>query len=519
MKKKIAIIGIIIAIVFICTLFIIRKSFALDNNVKDIKYYNDLIEDQKIATILLNEKTVSRNTTKKEIMEYDSKIKNVKDSNNKTLDDIDLIKTGDYITVNNEDYIVVLYGDVNKDGSICDIEDIMIVKNNYSDNIEVDSIERLAANLVSDDVLDTQDIARMIKIYLGILGENLTTKIPENYLDFETGGDKEPGKDDEDPGESDQKPGGDDEKPGEKPEPVENTPLARHGQLGVKGTDIVDKNGEKFQLKGVSTHGLQWFPQYVNQEAFTYMRDEWGINAIRLAMYSDPNVGYTKSLHEIVNNGVEYAKNAGIYVIIDWHILSDGNPNTNKSSAIEFFKEMTSKYKDYDNVIYEICNEPNGDVQWERDIKPYAQDVIKEIRSIDTDAIIVVGTPTWSQDVDIVAKSPIIGYDNIMYTLHFYAATHKEYLRQKAVTALTSSLPIFVTEFGICDAPGNGAVDIHEANTWINFLNQNNISWMCWNLSNKDESSSILKNTNKTTGWTKEELSEEGKWLLEALKR
>ena len=512
MKKRIAIIVVIIAIILICALFVIRKSFALDNNVKDIKYYDNLIENQKVATILLNEKTVSRNTNKKEIMEYDSKIKNVKDSNNKTLEDTDLIKTGDYITVNNEDYIVVLYGDVNKDGSICDIEDIMIVRNNYSDNREVDSIERLAANLVNDDVLDTQDIARMIKIYLGLLGEDLTTKIPENYLDFETEGDKEPGKDDENPGE-------DDNKPEEKPGSQEDTPVVKHGKLSVNGTNIVDKNGDNFQLRGVSTHGLQWYPQYVNQEAFTYMRDEWGINAIRLAMYSDPNVGYTKSLHEIVKNGVEYAKNAGIYVIIDWHILSDGNPNINKSSAIEFFREMTSNYKDYDNVIYEICNEPNGDVQWERDIKPYAQDVIKEIRNIDTDAIIVVGTPTWSQDVDIVAKSPITGFDNIMYTLHFYAATHKEYLRQKADIALTSSLPIFVTEFGICDASGNGVIDINEANKWIDFLNENNISWMCWNLSNKNESSSILKDTDKTTGWTKEELSEEGKWLLEVLKK
>lgn len=106
-----------------------------------------------------------------------------------------------------------------------------------------------------------------------------------------------------------------------------------------------------------------------------------------------------------------------------------------------------------------------------------------------------------------------------MYTLHFYAATHKEYLRQKANTALISNLPIFVTEFGICDASGNGAIDIDEANIWIDFLNQHNLSWMCWNLSNKNESSSILKNTDKITGWTIEELSEEGKWLLEALKR
>lgn len=293
------------------------------------------------------------------------------------------------------------------------------------------------------------------------------------------------------------------------------TPVQIHGGLKLNGTNIVDKNGDKFQLRGISTHGIAWFPQYVNQDAFNYMRDKWKINAIRLAMYSDPSAGYSKSMNEKVKQGVEYAKNAGLYVIIDWHILSDGNPNTYKSSAIEFFREMANLYKNDENIIYEICNEPNGDVQWERDIKPYAEEVIREIRNIDKNAIIVVGTPTWSQDVDIVSQSPITGYENIMYSLHFYAATHKDYLRQKAQTALNSGLPIFVTEFGICDASGNGAIDEQEANTWIKFLDDNNISWMCWNLSNKDESSAILdKNTGKISDWSNEELSQCGKWLI-----
>ena len=305
----------------------------------------------------------------------------------------------------------------------------------------------------------------------------------------------------------------------EEKEEREETPVEIHGKLSVEGTDIIDENGEKFQLKGISTHGLQWFPQYVNQEAFIYMRDNWGINAIRLAMYSNPNDGYKTELHQIVKNGVQYAKNAGIYAIIDWHILNDGNPNINKESAKNFFIEMANLYKDEENVIYEICNEPNGDVQWLRDIKPYAEEMIGEIRKIDDDAIIVVGTPTWSQDVDVVAQNPITDYDNIMYALHFYSATHKDYLRQKLTTALNSGLPVFVTEFGICDASGNGNLDIEEADKWIEFLNSHNISWMNWNLSNKNESSALLKNTDKVTGWTEEELSEQGKWLLEALKK
>ena len=302
---------------------------------------------------------------------------------------------------------------------------------------------------------------------------------------------------------------------------IENnrTPVEVHGKLKLNGSNIVDKNGEKFQLRGISTHGIAWFPDYVNQEAFNYMRDEWKINVIRLAMYSDPNAGYSEITKIKVKEGVEYAKNAGIYVIIDWHILSDGNPNIYKSEAIEFFKEMATLYKDYDNIIYEICNEPNGDVTWDRDIKTYAEEVIGEIRKIDKNTIIIVGTPTWSQDVDIAAQNPITGYDNIMYSLHFYAATHKEYLRNKLSQALNSNLPIFVTEFGVCDASGNGSLDLNESDTWINMLDENNISYVCWNLSNKNESSAILNSsTNKLTGWTLDDLSEGGKWLVNKLK-
>lgn len=303
-------------------------------------------------------------------------------------------------------------------------------------------------------------------------------------------------------------------------EEAANTPLSIHGALSVKETNIVDKNGQVVQLKGISTHGLQWFPQYVNKETFKFMRDEWGINVVRLAMYTDPNVGYTKELHEKVKEGINYATELGLYVIVDWHILSDGNPNTYKAEALEFFKEIANEYKDNENIIYEICNEPNGNVSWEREIKPYAQDVIKQIREIDKDAIIICGTPTWSQDVDIVAKSPIEGYDNIMYALHFYAATHTDWIRNKAKKAIDSGLPIFVSEFGICDASGNGGIDYNQSEQWMNFLNENNISWVMWNLSNKQETSAIiLSNCNKVTEWTEDELSSAGKWLVEALKK
>ena len=300
---------------------------------------------------------------------------------------------------------------------------------------------------------------------------------------------------------------------------INSTPVGKHGKLSVEGTKIVDKNKQEFQLKGVSTHSIAIYSQYINEETFKEMRDNWNINVIRIAMYSNPNDGYTKELHSKVKEAVNYATDLGLYVIIDWHILQDNNPNTYKNEAISFFEEMANEFKNNKNVLYEICNEPNGDVTWDKDIKPYAEEVISKIRAIDTNAIIIVGTPKWSQDVDIVANNPITDYENIMYTLHFYAATHKDELRKKLKIAHEKGLPIFVTEFGISDASGNGTISQEEGDKWIDLLNSYNISWVCWNLSNKNETSAILNsNCNKTTGFQESDFSQQGKWLLKKLK-
>lgn len=298
------------------------------------------------------------------------------------------------------------------------------------------------------------------------------------------------------------------------------TPVKRHGALKVSGTDLKDSHGNKVQLKGVSTHGIAWFPQYVNKAGFQTLRDRYGINLIRLAMYSNPSDGYGASSIKKVQEGVKYATELGMYVIIDWHILNDGNPNQYKKNAKKFFKKMAKKYKNQKNVLYEICNEPNGNVTWQKDIKPYAKTIIKTIRKYSKKSVIIVGTPTWSQDVDVVAQSPLKGYQNIMYTLHFYAATHKEWIQDKLVTAHNKGLPIFVTEFSICDASGNGGLDKASGNKWMKLLNKYNISYAAWSLCNKNESSALISSScSKTSGWKKSDLSPAGKWYFAKVKK
>lgn len=313
--------------------------------------------------------------------------------------------------------------------------------------------------------------------------------------------------------------------PAEEATSAPQEPIVDDGKLSalhLDGTQLCDEAGNPVQLRGISTHGLAWFPQYVNEECFKEFKEEWNANIVRLAMYTAENGGYCTDgdkdkLKQLVKDGVSYATNQGLYVIIDWHILSDNNPNTYKEESKAFFKEMSAEYKDYTNVIYEICNEPNGGTGW-RDVKSYAEEVIGVIRENDDDAIIIVGTPNWSQYVDQAAADPITISDNIMYALHFYAATHTENLRTQMKNAVGNRLPIFVTEYGICDASGNGAIDERQANAWVEAMDDLGISYVAWNLSNKNETSAVISsNCNKVSGFGKEDLSASGKWLYEML--
>ena len=294
------------------------------------------------------------------------------------------------------------------------------------------------------------------------------------------------------------------------------------GKLSVKGTELVDEQGRPVQLRGVSTHGIGWFPAYVDQNTFRELRNNWNVNVVRLAMYTHENQGYCtdgnqENLKNIIYRGVQYATDNDLYVIIDWHVLQDQNPNKYLSQAKDFFKLMSEKYKDNNNVIYEICNEPNGGTTW-KDVKSYAEEIIPIIRENDKDAIILVGSPEWSQRVDQAAQDPITGYDNIMYTLHFYAGTHKDDLRNRMVKAIEKGLPIFVSEYGICDASGNGALDLDSAAKWVEVMDEHNVSYVCWSMANKNESSALFKSScSKNCNFEENDLNESGKWLYNLL--
>ena len=301
-------------------------------------------------------------------------------------------------------------------------------------------------------------------------------------------------------------------------DPKGSTPVSQHGQLSVKNGQLVDKNGKGYQLRGMSTHGLTWFPEFVNESAFKTLRDDWNTNVVRLAMYVDEwgngqcYMGNKSGSLELLEKGVDICIKLDMYVIIDWHVLNPGDPSKYTNEAKSFFETVSKRYAKYPNVIYEICNEPNGGASWSGNIKPYAEKIIPVIRKNAPNSVIIVGTPTWSQEIDKPLSDPL-SYKNVMYAFHFYAATHAG-LRSNVENCVAQGLPVFVSEFGTCDASGGGANDFNETQKWLSYFDKQGISYCNWSICNKDETCSVLRpGTSANGNWSESNLTENGKWM------
>ena len=288
---------------------------------------------------------------------------------------------------------------------------------------------------------------------------------------------------------------------------VQAQPVKKHGQLKVDGLQLVDEKGAPIVLRGMSFGWHNFWPRFYNEGAVEWLVKDWKCSVVRAAMGIEPNGGYlqdkTGSVQK-VEAVVDGAIKSGVYVIIDWH-----SHNIQLDEAKEFFEMMATKYGNHPNVIYEIFNEPDYE-SWD-EVKKYSIEIIKTIRAIDPDNIILVGSPHWDQDVHVVADDPISGYDNLMYTLHFYAATHKQQLRDRGDYALSKGLPLFISESAGMEATGDGPINEVEWNKWIDWCEKNKISWITWSVSDKDETCSVLqKSANSDGQWKIADLKESG---------
>ena len=293
-------------------------------------------------------------------------------------------------------------------------------------------------------------------------------------------------------------------------------PVKKHGNLSVKGTQLTDEHGNATVLNGVSYGWHNWWPRFYNQESVKWLANDWKCSVVRAAMGVEPKGAYIDNpaeSKEKIEAVIEGAIKNDIYVLIDWH-----SHHIKLAEAKAFFTEMATKYGKNPNIIYELYNEPVND-SWAQ-IKDYSIELIKTIRAIDPDNVILVGNPHWDQDLNLVADDPIKGFSNIMYTCHFYAATHDKSLRDRCDYALKKGIPIFISESAGMQASGDGAIDYPKWQQWIDWCATNKISLISWSIADKNESCSMLKTSASSEGkWKAEDMNESGIKTRELLRK
>jgi len=302
--------------------------------------------------------------------------------------------------------------------------------------------------------------------------------------------------------------------------PLAFSQSASDKQLTVQGSRILNSRNEPVQLRGISFSWSIWRgKKYYNTKVLNWLRKDFKVSVIRLSMAVQPASGYLDQPEEqkkLITTLADRAIEQGIYVIIDWH---DHNAEQHLQQSKQFFAEMAQRYSGTPNVIYEIWNEPERQ-SW-RTVKNYAEEVVKTIREHDKNNLIVVGSPHWDQDVDVVVKDPLTGFNNIAYSFHFYAsdARHQKDLRDRAQYAIDQGLPLFVTEWGVGEADGNGEFDRNKTETWLNWMEENKLCWINWNITDKKETTALLEpRANANGNWKQDELTPAGQYIRKVLR-
>lgn len=294
------------------------------------------------------------------------------------------------------------------------------------------------------------------------------------------------------------------------------TPVERHGQLRIEGTRLLDAHGAPVTLRGMSLFWSQWIPRYYNEATLRRLRDDWGISVIRAALAVEHGGYLTNPEAEAakIDTVIEAATRLGLYVIVDWH-AHEPHPE----AATEYFGKLAARYGDRPNILYESYNEPLPEHGWAEVLKPYHEKVLAAIRAHDPDNIVLLGTRSWSQDVEEAAADPVAG-TNIAYVLHFYAASHKQPYRDKAQAALDLGAALFVTEYGTTQASGDESINAAEARIWWDWMEARGISHANWSIADKDEMSAIFRPGTPADGsWTDEDITESGTLVRAQLRR
>lgn len=290
-------------------------------------------------------------------------------------------------------------------------------------------------------------------------------------------------------------------------------------QLHVDGMFLLDASGDTVVLNGPSLGWHSNWGRFYNDSTVMAFKEKWGANITRAAIgahtsgdvvncYDADSADAMTKLYTVIDAAIAN----GMYIICDWH-----SHENRLDDAMKFFTDVTGKYGDTPNIIYEIWNEPT-EVEWQ-EIKDYANKLIPVIREKAPNSVIIVGTPRWDQDVDIASESPL-EFDNLLYALHFYAASHGDEYRAKAEKAIANGLPLIISECGSMENTGDGPIGYESWDKWVKIADDNKLSMLMWDIADKDETCSMVTPdaSDNAMHWTDSQLKEWAKLAMKTVK-
>ncbi len=506
----------VIAFLILCISLLAKISFSLDNNITSSEY---TISNNKIIMNPTNLYLKVRELNKKVSSSFDY---NVVDTNNNDLIKSDLIATGYKLKVNNNEYGLIVKGDVTGDGEI-DLGDVSKLYNTYKNKVTLTGDYLTAGKVTNNSSVTLGDVSKLYNFYLGksaltyysdeykvetyikdaktyYSNNSSSNKIGTNIINELNISDKDAS----------------DSIVVTKDGKVEahflrnNICLRKYalsddideietrdcnanisaftsngGYLHVSGNKLLDQNNHEVRLKGTTT-GIYLDNEtqnanHTNDVFFKTMKD-WGTNAFRIFIGSkfkdktnENYEAYFNKLKDIIRLTTEN----DMYIIINFDPAGYISDATWKDRAEEFFTEMLDIYGNDPHIIYEIWNEPNSTSTWS-EVKEYANRVIPVIRNKAPNSIILVGTPNFDKRPDVVVNDPL-SFNNIMYTQHMYTPGMTDESVDRLISALDAGLPIFVSEWAGVQGnpPKKGSyIDEAQAMAFARIIGKYNLSFI-----------------------------------------
>ena len=281
------------------------------------------------------------------------------------------------------------------------------------------------------------------------------------------------------------------------PEPARPLP-----PLHVEGNQIKDPNGNVVVLRGVAMIDLGATESWEGGvramiDRLTKADDTqgsslgWHPSVVRLAVYPtdsdfDSPIQYQANpeayYQNVLRPAVDYAKQKGLYAIVDWHHIDDTTKHVDTTNA--FWADIAPRFKNDPNVLFELFNEPINAGSWPS-VRTDMQSFYNTVRVGAPDNLVLVGTPNWCQVVGPTALQPIEG-TNIVYVAHMYPQHWANASLRTQIATAAAAHPVFLSEWGFqsgANAILDGTISSYGA-PFKQFVEDYRLSWTAWCASN-----------------------------------